>query len=246
MVTIHCNGVQFNQVEAVLIDKDGTLARVESYLRQVGQRRSRLIDAKIPGVQEPLLMAFGVSGQQLDPAGILAVATRLETEIAAAAYVAETGRGWVEALELVRAAFVEAEQGLGPKASQTPPCEGIEVLLTHLKQANVRIGVLSSDTQANVQEFLDHCGLSTYVDAVMGTDGAIAKPDPRLMTQACESLGVAPQSTLVIGDSDADLVMAARAKANGSIGVTWGWQQSVALTQAGAIATHPSQIQAKI
>jgi len=54
MATIQCGDVTFTAIAAVIFDKDGTLADSQDYLRNLGQKRARLIDAQIPGVQEPL------------------------------------------------------------------------------------------------------------------------------------------------------------------------------------------------
>ncbi|MGB8702754.1 MAG: HAD family hydrolase, partial [Thermosynechococcaceae cyanobacterium] len=116
MVNVRCRDKTFSDIQAIIFDKDGTLANVEAYLKSLGQKRARLVDARVPGVQEPLLMAFGVEGNSLNPMGLLAVGSRQENQIAAAAYVAETGRGWAEALQTAIAAFTEAEGYLPSKA----------------------------------------------------------------------------------------------------------------------------------
>lgn len=143
LATIQCGTVRFENVQAVLFDKDGTLADSQNFLRSLGRRRVRLIDAQIPGVQDPLLMAFGLEGHQLNPEGLLAVGTRLENEIAAAAYVAETGRGWIEAIAIVRSQFAEADQLLKRKADSTPLFEGALEVLQALATAGVKVGILS-------------------------------------------------------------------------------------------------------
>ena len=94
MVTIKCRNISFSNIQAIFFDKNGTLEDSEAYLRSLGQRSARMIDAQIPGIGEPLLMAFGINSDTLDPAGLISVASRRETEIAAAAYIAETGKGW--------------------------------------------------------------------------------------------------------------------------------------------------------
>jgi phosphoglycolate phosphatase len=94
VATLHCQDQTFENIQAIVFDKDGTLAEVESYLKSLGQKRARLVDAKIPGVQEPLMLAFGMETSGINPMGLLAVGSRRENEIAAAAYVAETGRDW--------------------------------------------------------------------------------------------------------------------------------------------------------
>ena len=119
MVTIKCRGITFSNIEAVIFDKDGTLEDSQELLRLLGIKRSRLADAQIPGVGEPLQMAFGIEGANIDPTGLMAVGSRRENEIVAAGYIAETGRGWLESLTIARRAFDEADQML--KSSATSP-----------------------------------------------------------------------------------------------------------------------------
>ncbi|UBF24040.1 HAD-IA family hydrolase [Kovacikia minuta CCNUW1] len=243
MAIIQCGEVRFPGVEAIVFDKDGTLADSQSFLRNLGQKRARLIDAQIPGVQDPLLMAFGLDGSNLNPAGLLAVGTRLENETAAAAYVAETGRGWVESLTLVRSAFLEADRVLKRKADSTPLFPGVVALLRSLAAAGVKVGILSADTTVNVQDFVARYELESLVQLKMGIDLGPPKPDPTLFSQACAALEVTPESTLMVGDSVADLAMARAAGAAGAIGATWGWTQAASLKQADVLIHNLAEIQ---
>jgi len=242
LATIRCRDKTFENIQAVLFDKDGTLANSESFLKSVGQKRSRLVDAKIPGVQEPLLMAFGLEGDQLNPAGLLAVASRRDAEIAAAAYIAETGRNWMEALEIAATAFAEADQYLKRKADHTPLFQGGLSLVESLAAANLKLGILSSDTTANVQDFIQKYGLE-QIQLPMGTDAGLSKPDPLLYQQACSALDVLPAATLMIGDSQADAVMARAAGAGGCVGVTWGWSSLVHLMNVDVVVDRFEEIQ---
>lgn len=225
MATIRCGTVIFPDIQAVLFDKDGTLANSEEFLRNLGQRRSRLIDAQIPGVQEPLLMAFGIDDNQVNPAGLLAVGTRRENEIAAAAYVAETGRGWVEALSIVHSVFSDADRYLGRKAEQTPLFSESIPLLKTLAAAGLKLGIVSSDTSTNVEDFVAVHQLMPYLQAQTGIDDGPGKPDPDCVYRSCQALEVTPEKTLIIGDSQADIQLARAANLAGCIGVTWGWSQ---------------------
>ncbi|MBD2678134.1 MULTISPECIES: HAD family hydrolase [Nostoc] len=219
MVTIKCRNVTFYNVQAILFDKNGTLEDSETFLRSLAQKAARLIDAQVPGVGEPLLMAFGVNGNILDPAGIVSVASRRETEIAAAAYIAETGRGWFECLKIARQALDEAEKYLGQTPS--PLFVGSLEILKYLHEAGVKLGILSAATNYEVQQFVAHHQLSDYIQLQMGVDEGPSKPDPVLFLQACQALGVEPSATLMVGDSVGDMQMARDAKAAGSIGITW-------------------------
>ncbi len=243
LATIQCGSVTFPAIQAVLFDKDGTLADSQTFLRRLGQKRSRLIDAQIPGVQEPLLMAFGLDGDQLNPAGLLAVGTRLENEIAAAAYVAETGRDWMASLTLVRSAFVEADRVFQRKADSTPLFEGAREVLKALATAGIKVGIVSADTTENVSDFVACYQLEALVQVALGIDHGTGKPDPTVFFQACTALDVLPERALTIGDSAADMEMAKAAKAGGCVAVTWGWTQAAQLKQADASIDSFSAIQ---
>jgi phosphoglycolate phosphatase len=220
--------MSFSDVEAIIFDKDGTLANSEVFLRSLGQRRSRLIDAQIPGVQEPLLMAFGIEGDRLNPGGLLALGTRRENEIAAAAYVAETGRNWIDAQQLVHRAFAEVDQSAGRKADQTPLFPGVVETLQRLATAPLKLGILSADTTSNVEDFVQRYGLHSSILAILGSDGLLGKPDPAFLEQICKELNVLPSQTIVVGDSQADMLMA-RAASAPCVGVTWGWSSAITL-----------------
>lgn len=240
MATIQCGPVRFSDIQAVIFDKDGTLANSWDYLRNLAQKRARLIDAQIPGVQEPLLMAFGADGDRLNPAGLTAVATRRETAIAAAAYIAETGRDWVEALAIAQSAFEEADQVFKRKADHTPVFAGVAELLHGL---SLPIVILSSDTTANVQDFVDRYELGAIVTRAIGVDAGPSKPDPEVLRRACAAIGRAPAEVLVVGDAAVDIQMAKAAGAAGSVGVTWGGISAAALRSADVVIAHPSDMQ---
>lgn len=219
MVTIQCRNVTFSNIQAILFDKNGTLEDSDAYLRALAQKGARLIDAQIPGIGEPLLMAFGVNGDILDPAGLMAVASRRETETAAAAYIAETGRGWFESLTIARQALDEADKYLGKTPS--PLFVGSLEVLKSLSQAGLKLGILSAAPTEEVRAFVQRHQLSDYIHLEMGVDEGPSKPDPILFLQACEALGTAPSATLMVGDSVGDMQMARNAQAAGCIGITW-------------------------
>lgn len=246
MITVHCSppdqeAWDFSQIKAILFDKDGTLARSEDFLRILAHRRARLLDAQVPGVQEPLLLAFGLEEQGLNPAGLMAVGSRQENQIAAAAYVAETGRDWFEALALVEGAFAEADHSLRDKAEETPLFEPARSTLGQIAAHGVSLGLISGDTTANLEAFLATYGLRDAFRLVWGADRSPAKPDPACFQAACAQLGVLPQETLMVGDATGDMAMARAAGAAGCIGVTWGWSRPVRIQQADVILSHWDQ-----
>lgn len=165
-------------------------------------------------------MAFGIQGNTLDPTGLLAVASRHETEIAAAAYIAETGRGWLESVAIARHAFEEADRYIGTAPS--PLFVGSLEVLKSLSESGLKLGILSAASTERVQAFVERHQLSAYVQLQMGVDRGPSKPDPALFLQACQNLQVSPNFTLMVGDSVGDIQMARQAGAAGCIGICWG------------------------
>jgi phosphoglycolate phosphatase len=236
LVTIRCRDATFPNIQAVIFDKDGTLEDSQIFLRELGQKRSRLIDAQIPGIGEPLLMAFGINGEKLDPTGLMAVGSRRETEIAAAAYVAETGRGWLESLAIAHSAISDA-------ANTTPLFVGSLEVLKFLSEAGLKLGILSAARTSRVEAFVKRHQLDPYIQLQQGVDEGPSKPDPTLFLQACQRLGVEPASTLMVGDSVGDIEMARSAGAAGCIGICWGSPQAAHLEAADVTISQLDEIQ---
>ena len=220
MISIDCLSRQFPDIQAIIFDKDGTLEDSGDYLRNLAQKRARLIDAQIPGVGEPLLMAFGVNERGLDPAGLQAVGSRYENEIAAAAYIAETGRGWSAALDIVKGAFEEVDRVMESTPNAMFP--GCAESIAALAGAGIKLGIVSAATTSQVVKFAHYHRLQSDFRVLLGSDLQYAKPDPRLFQFACQELGVKPDRTLMVGDSRWDMVMASQGGAAGCIGISWG------------------------
>ena len=218
------------EIGGIVWDKDGTLADSFPFLLDLAQGRADRIETRVPGLGPDLLAAWGASGT-LDPTGLMAVGTRHDNEVAAAAYIAAQGYSWVTALDLVRGAFVEADQAVACKATLTPPFPGIAPLLETCHGLGLPMAVISGDTTAHVAEFLQRYGLDRWITWSRGSDGPLgpvsdhrdlAKPDPALFHQACDRLRVAPDQVWVIGDSALDGAFARQGGAAGWISVTWG------------------------
>lgn len=242
MVHLWCGDGMFSSVEAVLFDKDGTLADSQQFLWHLGNQRIAPIAKAFPELKDWLLNSFGILSDRIDPAGLLAVGTRYENEIAVAAAIATTGCSWVNALVMTRDAFVDADRCLGRKADRTPLFAGGKAVLQRLKSAGLKTGILSADSSENVCDFARRYHLDPVLDLLQGTDGTLGKPDPQFFWQACEELNVEPDRVLMVGDSQADIAMAQAAGAGGSVAVTWGWTDRSDLAGATTTINHFDQI----
>lgn len=242
MVTIRAKNQEFTNIQAVLFDKDGTLEDSQSFLRELGIKRARLIDAQIPGIGEPLLMSFGILDNQLDLTGLMAVGTRQENEVAAAAYIAETGKSWFESRKIAQQAFADADQYLQRNPRTSPVFSGCLELLNTLASAGIKLGIVSADSTANIKRFVEYHQLTEIIQVMLGADQRYKKPDPALFLQACQILDVQPEYTLMIGDAQVDIEMANHAKAGGVIGVCWHQSTATTLKNADVIISQFDQI----
>ncbi len=243
MVDLRCCRSQFSAVEAVVFDKDGTLANSEAYLWKLGYARSRLLDQRCPGILRDLWHAFGMMETAVQADGLLASRTRQENIAAAVDCLVTYGLCRAEAMQAVTEAFANADQVMPDKSSTTALFLEAIPLLIALNAAGIRVGILSSDSTANVKAFVSQYDLNQYISVCLGTDGLLTKPDPALLNWACTQLGHVPQRTIMVGDSTADMAMAKAAGALGSIGVTWGWQFPCPPRQADAIAKRFDEIE---
>lgn len=244
MVTMRCGDRVFAQVAAIIFDKDGTLANSQAYLRRIGQKRADLLGQQVPGLQLTVRQTLGLlEGDRVNPAGLLAVGSRRENEIAVAAAIAHTGKGWIEALAIAQAVFLEVDQQMPRKALLTTLFPESLQLLQTLHGAGLKLAILSSDTTPKIQDFAATYGLTPYLHVQMGAQPGISKPDPRLLHQACAELAVLPAQTLVIGDSQADMQLAKQGGAIAAIGVTWGWDLPVQLPDADVLIDRWNDLQ---
>ncbi|MGD1905998.1 MAG: HAD family hydrolase [Leptolyngbyaceae cyanobacterium] len=237
-MTVQAGDRAFNNIAAIVFDKDGTLADSLPFLLHLTHSRVQQVEARCPGIQAELLKAFGLVGDRLDPAGLMAVGTRPDNEVAAAAYVAAQGHPWGDALTWVKQAFAAADQATPRKALKTPPLDGTFTLCQRLAQAGLKLALVSGDTTDHVQDFIDCYDLNPWFQLGLGSDGTWAKPDSALLRQTCEKLGVTAAQPLVIGDAQLDQQLATRYA--GFISVTWGG--SGAISGADAVLENPGQL----
>jgi phosphoglycolate phosphatase len=97
------------------------------------------------------------------------------------------------------------------------------------------LGIATGKSQRGVRAVLGRHGLAERFATIQTSDDAPSKPHPGMVLAAMRETGVAPQDTVVVGDTVFDLEMA-RAAGAGAIGVAWGYHPASALREAGAHA----------
>lgn len=103
-----------------------------------------------------------------------------------------------------------------------PLFPGLEEMLQELHKAEILITIASSKRRHLIDYVLEHHALVNYFTMIVGAAEVTRhKPDPESVHITMEKLGIAPEHTVVIGDSSFDLEMARGAGVD-AIGVTTG------------------------
>ena len=99
---------------------------------------------------------------------------------------------------------------------------GVEELLSSLHEQGASVGIVSLKPRRAGDLELDIIGLRRLIGlAVWGDDVEKPKPEPDGVLRAMADLGADPRSTLVIGDSPADIMMG-RAAGTRTAAALWG------------------------
>jgi len=99
--------------------------------------------------------------------------------------------------------------------------DGTQAMLTALKQRNHLLGVATGKTRRGLDDVLRSSSLHGMFHSTRTADETASKPHPRMLLELMAELGVAPERTLMIGDTTHDLQLAANAGV-ASIGVRYG------------------------
>jgi phosphoglycolate phosphatase len=136
--------------------------------------------------------------------------------------VAATGDAIDEAsLTYYHAEFLRHYEGHTADRSEIFP--GAVALLKRLADSGIKAGVCTNKPEGLSRLLLDTLDLSHFFGAVVGPDTIrIAKPDAAPYLEVVRRLGVEPQQSIMVGDSEVD-VLTARAAGVPVIAVTFGY-----------------------
>lgn len=91
--------------------------------------------------------------------------------------------------------------------STAAPTPGAADLLRICAARGNPVAIVSNNSTTAIRKYLVRQSLDRYVDAVFGrpVDSSLMKPDPHLVTSACEHLGSTAETCLLVGDSETDV-----------------------------------------
>lgn len=210
---------------ALIFDKDGVLVDFHRFWGEVSRLRvlQVALRAELTADEtERLTRELGIVDGRVDPTGPLAVGTRIEEESIASAFLYRRGMPWIVARPLVEEAFDAAEGDLDWTLA-VHALGDLQSTFQRLSEDGWKLAIATSDLTRNALRHAEMLGIDGYLGAIAGSDSVSrSKPHADLVLACCESLGVAPSESLVIGDTLADLLMARAAGSAAAIGVLSG------------------------
>lgn len=199
------------QFDLVVFDWDGTL--MDSEARIVKCLQLAAADA---GLQEPVRQ----DAKQVIGLGLEEALRRL---------FPETGQTQLDGLvERYRHYF------LGSGLAESELFEGAREVLTELAAGPLLLAVATGKSRRGLDRELEKSALGTCFQMTRCADETFSKPHPQMLLEIMDALGMAPERTLMVGDTEFDVQMAANAGAV-ALGVGYGVHEPQRLLDAGAM-----------
>ncbi|MCL2308678.1 MAG: HAD-IA family hydrolase [Proteobacteria bacterium] len=120
-----------------------------------------------------------------------------------------------------------------------PLFKGIDVLLERLNRENYFLAVATGKSRKGLDRMLRQKGLMQCFHATRCADESFSKPHPEMLLYLMDRLGVAPEQTLMIGDTTHDIQMAKNAHAH-ALAVSYGAHEHDNLHRAQPLAIADS------
>lgn len=112
--------------------------------------------------------------------------------------------------------------------------DGIEGLLGELAVAGHALAVATGKSRVGLDRALMHSGLGAHFQASRCADECFSKPHPQMLEELMAEFGVAPEQTLMIGDTSHDIQMATNAGVD-ALAVTYGAHSHAYLAEQGPL-----------
>lgn len=117
----------------------------------------------------------------------------------------------------------------------SPLYPGARETLNELREAGCLLAVATGKGRAGLDRLLAGHDLADFFDATRCADETRSKPDPLMVHELLEHLQRGPEDSVVVGDSEYDLMMA-RAAGVRSVGVSFGVHSAERLERHGPVA----------
>lgn len=203
-----------SRLDGLVFDKDGTLFDFAATWDAWSQAFIKRVAKGDMGQAERIGAAIGVDMEQgrILPGSIVVAGTPVEIAEALAPFLPDMSDA-----ELLH--VLNEEAACAPQVQAVP----LAPLLDRFRQAGLRLGVATNDSEAPALAHLDAAGVRGRFDFIAGSDSGFGgKPEPGQLLAFCDATGLAPARCAMVGDSLHDL-HAGRAAGMVTVGVLTGY-----------------------
>ena len=227
MVNISSADFKFENIDGLLIDKDGTLTDSHIYwcelirIRTIKILEKYKIDSKFSN-QISESMGLDVQKNKLLPQGPIAIKSRNEVIENIIKYLnsisIETSQ------EELNSLFIDANNMFRSVSHDfIKPINSAVKFIEKLKSCRIKIALVTSDSRENAYSAMKKIGIQDAFDLYLGGDSNLGnKKTGKPAIFACKKLGLTPENVIAIGDAEMDFDMAFNAGLKGSILVSTG------------------------
>ena len=227
MFSIYCENNVVENIDTVLLDKDGTLIDAHIYWGEIIKKRAtKLINFyKINNMyfgKICLAMGYDVNTNKLVESGPIALLPRNDVILILQNFLKDISI--TTEYEDISAIFDTVNKEFLPYINDyVKLIDGSLSLLSDLKNAGAKLAVVTSDSSDNTLNILDFLDIKKYFDLIIGKDSCdnpkrSGKPAILAMSKLCSL----PENTICIGDAKMDADMAQNANLKASILVATG------------------------
>ncbi|QRN85074.1 HAD family hydrolase [Clostridia bacterium] len=207
-------------IKGIMLDKDGTILDIEKTWIPVA-RKVCLALAKdyAPDInQEELLLAIGIEGEIVNPAGSMAMGTNADI---AGDLIRVMHNHGVKIDQ--NSFFAKSEQYFNTFSMDVqiiPTVEDLPKLIQKLKQRGLFVGLATADTMLSARNCLQKLNVMELFDYIGADDGIIKpKPNPEIMEMFCQQYGIKPSEVAMVGDTMTDMEFGRNTKVGALIGI---------------------------
>ncbi len=226
-LTIRSKNFEFNNVSAIIFDKDGTLTDSHIYWAEIIRRRTIAIQEEfnIDSKYFELIansMGLDIKRNSLLTDGPIAIKSRKEViENLFKNIVKLNHKITVQAVSNIFSRIHNTFQDTA--INYIKPIEEACQFVKTCEVAKIRLALVTSDTKNNADIAIRRIGLESMFEIIIGGDcklGAKSTGDPARFV--CKTMGLSPNQVLAIGDAPMDYEMALNSDLLGSIIVATG------------------------
>jgi len=215
-------------MKLVILDCDGTLVDSQNGICAAMEHAFSGMGLKAPSREETL----AIIGLSL-PEAFAALASEHDDDLRAAL------------AQRYRRAFLEMKRD---PALHEPLFPGVAAAIEAFGQReDVVLGIATGKARRGIDRLFEREGWADRFLTVQTADHHPSKPHPAMVRAAMAEAGVAPERTVMVGDTTFDVEMALAADV-GALGVAWGYHAPEELREAGAhgIVEHCDRLMAEV